>query len=210
MIAILLLVPLAIAEAILRKRRQKKLRRANEQLQREARAQTRSQNRQRQTPRHGNTVPIQQGTGAPQYCDDTALPTYEEAIKQTQPMANKKAAKKTKKAKKQSPVVQRDNNLYVIQRQECSSRMWEIRKTSGGAIDGCSYLLHFTSFLLASRDRWWYPGVGWDKERSRLSASTGVQHLWLQRFSSLPSDNVVWNPCRLCVFLYPIFSIQVL
>ena len=123
MIAILLLVPLAIAEAILRKRRQKKLRRANEQLQREARAQTRSQNRQRQTSRQGNTVPIQQGTGAPQYCDDTALPTYEEAVKQTQPVANKKAAKKAKKAKKQSPVVQRDNNLYVIQRQECSSRM---------------------------------------------------------------------------------------
>ena len=122
MIAILILVPLAIAEAILRKRRQKKLRRANEQLQREARAQTRPQNRQRQTPRHGNTVPIQQGTGAPQYCDDTALPTYEEAVKQTQPMANKHS-KKAKKANKQSPVVQRDNNLYVIQRQECSSRM---------------------------------------------------------------------------------------
>lgn len=146
MIAILLLVPLAIAEAILRKRRQKKLRRANEQSQ--TQAQTRSQNRQRQTSRQSHTVPIQQGTGAPQYCDDTALPTYEEAVKQTQPVANKKAAKKAKKAKKQSPVVQRDNNLYVIQRQECSSRMWEIRKTSGGTIDGCSYLLHFTSFWL--------------------------------------------------------------
>ena len=125
MIAILLLVPLAIAEAILRKRRQKKLRRANEQSQAQTQSQSRSQNRQRQrqTSRRGHTVPIQQGTGAPQYCDDTALPTYEEAIKQTQPVANKKAAKKTKKTKKQSPVVQRDSGLYVIQRQECSSRM---------------------------------------------------------------------------------------
>ena len=63
-----------------------------------------------------------------------------------------------------------------------------------------SYLLHITSFWLASRNRWWYPGVGWDKERSRLSASTRVQQLWLQRFSSLPSDNVVRKPCHLCVF----------
>ncbi len=73
-----------------------------------------------------------------------------------------------------------------------------------------SYILHFTSFWLASRNRWWYPGVGWDKERSRLSVFAGVQHLWIQRFSGLPGDNVVWNPCRLCVFLYPIFSIRVL